>query len=68
MDKVVDLQEYKQALEDKKKLDSNDITLDYLDLNEIENVKKLYVEEINRIDEHIKELEKENKILINKID
>ena len=65
--KITDLEEYKRNLENKKKIDSGEITLDYLDLEEVEGVKELYLKEIKQLSEDIKELEKENKILKNEI-
>lgn len=67
MDKVTDLQEYKEALENKKKIDSGEITLDYLDLEQVENVKKLYLKEISNLRDEIKDLRKENMILKNEM-
>ena len=66
-DNIEDLEEYRNNLNNKKKIDSNEITLDYLNLEEIENLKELYVKEIKNLDEEIKELEKENKILRNEM-
>ena len=66
-DNIEDLEEYRNNLNNKKKIDTKEITLDYLNLEEIENLKELYVKEIKNLDEEIKELEKENKILRNEM-
>ena len=66
-DNIEDLEEYRNNLNNKKKIDTKEITLDYLNLEEIENLKELYVREIKNLDEEIKELEKENKILRNEM-
>ena len=64
---IIDLQDYRNNLENKKKIESNEITLDYLDLEQIEGLKKLYIEEIKKLDEEIKELKKKNKMLRNEM-
>ena len=64
-DKITDLEELKRNLENKKKLESGEITLDYLDLEDVNGVKELYLKEIKELSEEIKRLEKENKILKN---
>lgn len=63
--KITDLEELRRNLENKKKLESGEITLDYLDLEDVNGVKELYLKEIKELSEEIKELEKENKILKN---
>ena len=63
--KITDLEELKRTLENKKKLESGEISLDYLDLEDVNGVKALYLKEIKELSEEIKELEKENKILKN---
>lgn len=66
-DNIEELEDYRNNLENKKKIDSNEITLDYLDLEQVEGLKKLYIEEIKKLDEEIKELKKKNMMLKNKM-
>jgi predicted DNA-binding protein YlxM (UPF0122 family) len=62
-DNIIELEEYKQALDNKRKLDLKEITLDDLSLEEIEAVNKLYREEISKLSPEVEALETENQKL-----
>ncbi len=59
-DKITYLEEYKRSLENKKDLDNGTIKVDDISLEELEDVKDLYKNEITKLTTDIKELEKEN--------
>ena len=68
--KIIELEEYKQDIQNKNNLDNKSITLDELTIEELDGVSKLYRNEIkyltedikNRID-NIERLKQENKKL-----
>lgn len=62
-DKVIELEEYKNMLKNKKGLDDKTITVDDLSLEELEDVNKLYKGEISKLMQEYKILEEENKRL-----
>lgn len=62
-DKVIELEEYKNMLKNKKGLDDKTITVDDLSLEELEDVNKLYKGEISKLMKEYKILEEENKRL-----
>lgn len=62
-DKVIELEEYKNMISNKKNLDNRTISLDDLSLEEIEDVNKLYRGEISKLSQEVNILETENKRL-----
>lgn len=62
-DKVIELEEYKNMISNKKNLDNRTISLDDLSLEEIEDVNKLYRGEISKLSQEVNILEAENKRL-----
>lgn len=62
-DRVIELEEYKNSLKNKKCIDTGEITTDDLSLEELEDVSKLYRSEINSLSKEIKEINEENKVL-----
>ena len=61
--KVIELEEYKNMISNKKNLDNRTISLDDLSLEEIEDVNKLYRGEISKLSQEVNILEAENKRL-----
>lgn len=59
-DKLIELEEYKNMINNKKNLDNGAITLDELSLEEIEDVSKLYKSEVSKLSQEVKVLEEEN--------
>lgn len=59
-DKIVELEEYKNMINNKNDLDNGIITLDDLSLEEIEDVSKLYGSEVSKLSQEVKVLEEEN--------
>ena len=60
---IVKLEEYRDALLNKKKLDDGSSTVDDLSLEELEDVGKLYKSEISMLMKDVQALEKENMLL-----
>ena len=58
--KIIELESHKDSLINKKKLDNKEIELDGLLLDEVEGVKKLYINEIMSLEQEIKALREEN--------
>lgn len=58
--KIIELESHKDSLINKKKLDNKEIELDELLLDEVEGVKKLYINEIISLEKEIKALREEN--------
>ena len=52
-DKVIELEEYKNMISNKKNLDNRTISLDDLSLEEIEDVNKLYRGEISKLSQEV---------------
>lgn len=59
-DKIVELEEYKNMINNKNDLDNGTVSLDELSLEEIEDVSKLYGSEVSKLSQEIKILEEEN--------
>ena len=62
-DKIIELKEYKNIIENKKELDNKVKTVDDLSLEELEDVSNLYQNEISKLSQEVSILEKENKKL-----
>lgn len=62
-DKIIELEEYRTMLDNKKNLDNGTITLEELSLEELEDVKKVYYSEVSNLSQDVKILEEENKKL-----
>ena len=58
--KIIELESHKDSLMNKKQLDNKEIELDELLLDEVECVKKLYINEIMSLERKIKALREEN--------
>ena len=59
-DKLIELEEYKNMINNKKNLDNGTVSLDELSLEEIEDVSKLYGSEVSKLSQEVKILEEEN--------
>jgi len=59
-DKIVELEEYKTMINNKKNLDNKTISLDELPLEELEDLNKLYRGEVSTLSQEVKALEEEN--------
>lgn len=59
-DKIVDLEECKTMINNKKNLDNKTISLDELPLEELEDLNKLYRGEVSKLSQEVKTLEEEN--------
>lgn len=59
-DKIVELEEYKTIINNKKNLDNKTISLDELSLEELEDLNKLYRGEVSNLLQEVKALEEEN--------
>ena len=62
-DKIIELKEYKNIIENKKGLDNKGKTVDDLSLEELEDVSNLYQNEVSKLSQEVNILEKENKKL-----
>ena len=62
-DKIIELKEYKNIIENKKELDNKVKTVDDLSLEELEDVSNLYQNEVSKLSQEVIILEKENKKL-----
>ena len=62
-DKIIELKEYKNIIENKKELDNKVKTVDDLSLEELEDVSNLYQNEVSKLSQEVNILEKENKKL-----
>ena len=62
-DKIIELKEYKNIIENKKELDNKVKTVDDLSLEELEDVSKLYQNEVYKLSQEVNILEKENRKL-----
>ena len=68
--KIIELEKYKQDIQNKNNLDNKSITLDELTIEELDGISKLYkneikylTEDINKRVENIERLKQENKKL-----
>ena len=59
-DKIIELEEYKNMINNKNGLDNGTITIDELSLDEIEDVSKLYKSEVSKLSHEVQVLEEEN--------
>ena len=59
-DKIVELEEYRTMINNKKNLDNKTISLDELPLEELEDLNKLYRGEVSKLSHEVKALEEEN--------
>jgi len=59
-DKIIELEEYKNIINNKKNLDNGTISLDELSLEELEGVNKLYTVEVSKLSQEVQVLEEEN--------
>ena len=59
-DKIVELEEYKTMINNKKNLDNKTISLDELPLEELEVLNKLYRGEVSKLSQEVKALKEEN--------
>ena len=62
-DKIIELKEYKNIIENKKELDNKVKTVDDLSLEELEGVRFLYAKEVIKLLQEVNKLEEENKKL-----
>ena len=62
-DKIIELKEYKNIIENKKELDNKVKTVDDLSLEELEDISNLYQNEVSKLSQEVNILEKENKKL-----
>ena len=62
-DIIIELEEYRTMLDNKKNLDNGTITLEELSIEELEDVKKVYYSEVSNLSQDVKILEEENKKL-----
>ena len=59
-DKIIELEEYKNMINNKSSLDNKTITIDELSLEEMENVKELYISEVSKLAHEVQVLDEEN--------
>ena len=59
-DKIIELEEYKNMVNNKNDLDNEIISLDELSLEEIGDVEKLYKSEVSKLSQEVQVLEEEN--------
>lgn len=62
-DKVIELEEYRNLIENKNGLDNQTKIIDDLSLEELEDVSKLYKGEVSRLSQEVNMLKEENKRL-----
>lgn len=62
-DKVIELEEYRNLIENKNWLDNKTKTIDDLSLEELEDLNKLYKGEVSRLSQEVNVLQEENKRL-----
>ena len=62
-DKIIELEEYRDTINNKTGLDNGTISLDELSLEEIEDVGVLYRSEVSKLAEEVQMLEEENQRL-----
>ena len=62
-DKIIELKEYKNIIENKKELDNKVKTVDDLSLEQLEDLSNLYQNEVSKLSQEVNILGKENKKL-----
>lgn len=62
-DKIIELEEYKNLIQNKNDLDNKIKEIDDLSLEELEDVNKIYKNEVSKLSQEVKLLEEENKKL-----
>ena len=62
-EKIIELEEYKNLVENKNGLDNGTKTMDELSLEELEDVNKLYIGEVSKLSQEVQSLEEENRRL-----
>ena len=62
-EKIVELEEYKNMIENKNRIDNGTKNIDDLSLEELEGVNKLYIHEVSSLTQEVQNLEEENKRL-----
>lgn len=62
-DKVIELEEYKNLIQNKNDLDNKIKEIDDLSLEELEDLSKLYKGEVSKLSQEVQILEEENKRL-----
>lgn len=67
-EEIIELEDYKNLISNKEKLDSNSISIDSLPLEEIEDVNNLYKKELEGLAKRIDFLKKENQGLREEIE
>ncbi|MDY3798253.1 MAG: hypothetical protein SO067_03975 [Bacilli bacterium] len=59
-DKIIELEEYKNLIQNKNDLDNKIKEIDDLSLEELEDLNKLYRGEVSKLSQEVKALEEEN--------
>ena len=59
-DKIIELEEYKNLIQNKNDLDNKIKEIDDLSLEELEDLNKLYRGEVSKVSQEVKALEEEN--------
>ena len=62
-EKIIELEEYKNLVENKNGFDNGTKTMDELSLEELEDVNKLYIGEVSKLSQEVQSLEEENRRL-----
>lgn len=62
-DKIIELEEYKNLIQNKNDLDNKIKEIDDLSLEELEDVNKLYKIEVSKLSQEVQLLEEENQKL-----
>ena len=62
-DKIIELEEYKNLIQNKNDLDNKIKEIDDLSLEELEDINKLYKNEVSKLSQEVNLLEEENKKL-----
>ncbi len=59
-DKIIELEEYKNIINNKNNLDNGTTNVEELSLEELEDVSKLYRSEVTKLSQEVQVLEEEN--------
>lgn len=62
-EKIIELEEYRNLIENKRDLDNGTKNIDELSLEELEDVNKVYTSEVSKLAQEVQVLEEENKRL-----